>query len=239
MDSPSIGHRQADRPEARLGTAAVKPTVFIVDDDISVCGFLRSVVESAGWRSETFSSAREFLSRPRTLVPSCVVLDVGLPDLSGLDVQQRIADRNDMPVIFITGSADVAVAVSAMKAGAAEFLTKPCRVDVLLQTIGRAVERSTAALALEAEILALRGRYAELSSREREVMALVVAGRLNKQIGGELEIAEITVKGHRGNVMRKMNARSVPDLVTMAALLGLLPGPAFGEKWRSASRRSS
>jgi FixJ family two-component response regulator len=215
-------------------TVAAKPTIFIVDDDISVCALLRSVVESAGWRSETFASARDFLSRPRTLVPGCLVLDFGLPDLNGLDVQQRIADRNDLPVIFLTGSADVAVAVSAMKAGAAEFLTKPCQVDVLVKTIGRAVERSTAALGLEAEVTLLRGRYAELSAREREVMALVVAGRLNKQIGGELDITEITVKGHRGNVMRKMNARSVPDLVTMAALLGLLPGPAFGDKWRTA-----
>ena len=219
--------------------SAVRPTVFIVDDDISVCAFLRSVVESAGWRSETFASAREFLSRPRTLVPSCLVLDIGLPDLNGLDVQQRIADRADMPIIFLTGSADVGVAVSAMKAGAAEFLIKPCRVDVLLKTIGRAVEQSTAALGLEAEIQVLRGRYAELSVREREVMALVIAGRLNKQVGGELGISEITVKGHRGSVMRKMNARSVPDLVTMAALLGLLPGPAFGDKRRTAPAASS
>ena len=216
-----------------LSTTA-RPTVFVVDDDISVCAFLRSVVESAGWRSETFASAHEFLSRPRTLVPSCLVLDVGLPDLNGLDVQQRIVDRSDMPIIFITGSADVAVAVSAMKAGAVEFLIKPCQVDVLLKTIGRAVEQSTAALRLEVEIQTLRGRYAELSSREREVMALVVAGRLNKQAGGDLGISEITVKGHRGNAMRKMNARSVPDLVTMAALLGLLPGPAFGDKRRTA-----
>jgi FixJ family two-component response regulator len=226
--------RVTDYREARSSTTAAKPIVFVVDDDISVRAFLRSVVESAGWRSETFASAHDFLARPRPLVPSCLVLDVGLPDLSGLDVQQRIVDRNDMPIIFITGSADVAVAVSAMKAGAAEFLIKPCRNDVLLRTIGRAVERSTAALRLEAEIESLRGRHAELSSRERDVMALVVAGRLNKQVGGELGISEVTVKGHRGNVMRKMNARSLPDLVTMAALLGLLPGPAFGDKWRTA-----
>jgi FixJ family two-component response regulator len=230
MTMPS---RFADHREARSRTTAVKPIVFVVDDDFAFRGFLRSVVESAGWRSETFASAREFLSRPRALVPSCLVLDVGLPDLNGLDVQQRIVDRNDMPIIFITGSGDVAVAVSAMKAGAAEFLIKPCRNDVLLKTISRAIEQSTAALRLEAEIQALRGRYAELSAREQEVMALVVAGRLNKQVGGELGITEITVKGHRGNVMRKMNARSVPDLVTMAALLGLLPGPAFGDKWRT------
>ena len=225
--------RVADHREAKSGTTTVRPTVFVVDDDISCCAFVRSVVESAGWRSETFASAHEFLSRPRMLVPSCLVLDVGLPDLNGLDVQQRIVDRNDMPIIFITGSADVAVAVSAMKAGAVEFLIKPCRADVLLKTIGRALEQSTAALRLEVEIQTLRGRYAELSSREREVMALVVAGRLNKQVGGELGISEITVKGHRGNVMRKMNARSLPDLVTMAALLGLLPERSLGGKWRS------
>ena len=225
--------RAADRGQAKSGSTTVRPTVFVVDDDISCRAFLRSVVESAGWRSETFASAHEFLSRPRTLVPSCLVLDVGLPDLNGLDVQQRIADRSDMPIIFITGHADVPVAVRAMKAGAAEFLMKPCQVDVLLKTIGRAVEQSSAALALEAEIQALRGRYAELSGREREVMALVVAGRLNKQVGGDLGISEITVKGHRGNVMRKMNARSLPDLVTMAALLGLLPERPWGDKWRS------
>jgi FixJ family two-component response regulator len=210
------------------------PVVYVVDDDVSFCAFLRSVVESAGWRSETFVSASAFLSRPRTPVPSCLVLDVGLPDLNGLDVQQRIVDRRDIPIVFVTGSADVAVAVSAMKAGAAEFLTKPCRIDVLLDTIGRAVERSTAALGLEAEVQALRARYAELSRREKEVLALVVAGRLNKQVGGELGISEITVKTHRGSMMRKMNARSVPDLVTMAALLDLLPGRAFGDPWRSA-----
>ena len=225
--------RVADHRETRSRMTAAKPIVFVVDDDISFCAFLRSVVESAGWRSETFASAHEFLSRPRARVPSCLVLDVGLPDLNGLDVQQRIVDRNDMPIIFITGDADVAVAVRAMKAGAAEFLIKPCQNDVLLKTIGQAVEQSTAALSLEAEIHVLRGRYAELTRREQEVMALVIAGRLNKQVGSELGISEITVKGHRGNVMQKMNARSVPDLVTMAALLGLLPGPAFGDKWRT------
>ena len=225
--------RVADHREAGSRTPAARPVVFIVDDDISFSAFLRSVVESAGWRSETFASAGEFLSRPRTLVPSCLVLDVGLPDINGLDVQQRIVDRNDLPIIFVTGHADVPMTVRAMKAGAAEFLIKPCRSDVVLKAIDNAVEKSTAALSLEAEVQPLRGRYAELSSREREVMALVVAGRLNKQVGGELGISEITVKGHRGNVMRKMNARSLPDLVTMAALLGLLPVSSFGDKWRS------
>lgn len=216
----------AGHQEAGAGTTEAKPIVFVVDDDVSFRGFLKSLIESAGWHTEAFASAGEFLCRPRAFVPSCLLLDVGLPDINGLDVQQRLVDRNDMPIIFITGHADVAVTVRAMKAGAAEFLTKPCRNDVLLEAIGHAVQRSTAALYRETEMQELRGRYATLSRREREVMALVVAGRLNKQVGGELGISEVTVKGHRGNVMRKMNARSVPDLVTMAALLGQLPGPA-------------
>jgi FixJ family two-component response regulator len=205
--------------EARSGTSAAEPIVFVVDDDVSVREFLKRLIESAGWQLESFASAREFLSRPRALVPSCVVLDVGLPDINGLDVQQRLADRNDMPIIFITGRTDVAMTVRAMKAGAAEFLTKPFRSDALLEAIRHAVERSRAALNREAEMQALRGRYASLSGREREVMALVVAGRLNKQVGGELGISEITVKAHRGKAMRKMNARSLPDLVNIAAKL--------------------
>jgi FixJ family two-component response regulator len=212
----------ADQPGTRSHGTAVKPIVFVVDDDDSFRRFLKSLVESAGWQPETFASAGEFLSRPRALVPSCLVLDVGLPDLNGLDLQQRIVDRNDMPIIFITGHADVPVTVRAMKAGAAEFLIKPCANDVLLRAIGHAVEQSTAALDQEAEMQALHGRYAALSRREREVMALVVAGQLNKQVGAELGISEITVKAHRGRMMRKMNALSLPDLVTMAALLGLL-----------------
>ncbi|MCI0429872.1 MAG: response regulator [Rhodospirillales bacterium] len=197
-----------------------------MDDDVSFRGFLKSLIESAGWQSETFASAREFLSRPRANVPSCLVLDVGLPDINGLDVQQRLVDRYDMPIIFVTGRADVAVTVRAMKAGAAEFLIKPCKNDVLLKAIGQAVEQSTAALCQEADMQALRARYAALSRREREVMALVVAGRLNKQVGSELGISEITVKAHRGKMMRKMNARCLPDLVTMAAMLGLSASPA-------------
>ena len=208
-------------PEARSSTSAAKPIVFVVDDDVSVRALLKRLIESAGWQSETFASAREFLSRPRALVPSCVVLDVGLPDINGLDVQQRLADRSDMPIIFITGQADVAMTVRAMKAGAAEFLTKPFGNDVLLEAIGHAVERSRVALDQEAQMQALRARYASLSSREREVMALVAAGRLNKLVGSELGISEITVKAHRGKMMRKMNARSLPELVHMAAKLGL------------------
>jgi FixJ family two-component response regulator len=216
MLSPAAtGHEPGPR------TLAVKPVVFVVDDDVSFRGFLKSLIESAGWQSEIFASAREFLSRPRSLVPSCLVLDVGLPDINGLDVQQRLAHRNDMPIIFVTGHVDVAMTVRAMKAGAAEFLTKPFKNDVLLEAIGHAVEQSMAALDQEAEMQALRARYAALSRREREVMALVVAGRLNKQVGGELGISEITVKAHRGKMMRKMNARCLPDLVNMAAKLGL------------------
>ena len=196
--------------------------VFVVDDDVSFGGFLKRLIEAAGWQSETFASAREFLSHPQALVPSCVVLDVGLPDINGLDVQQRLADRSDMPIIFITGQADVAMTVRAMKAGAAEFLTKPFRNDVLLEAIGHAVVRSKAALDQEAEMQALRERYASLSQREREVMALVAAGLLNKLVGSELGISEITVKAHRGKMMRKMNARSLPELVHMAAKLGVV-----------------
>ena len=216
MITPSL---VADCPAARSSTAGATPIVFVVDDDVSFRGFLKSLIERAGWRSETFASAEEFLARSRALEPSCLVLDVGLPDINGLDVQQRLVDRNVMPIIFISGRADVAMTVRAMKAGAAEFLTKPCKNDVLLEAIGCAVTQSTAALGQEAEMQTLRGRYATLSCREREVMALVVAGRLNKQVGGELGISEITVKAHRGQVMRKMKAHSLPDLVTMAARL--------------------
>jgi FixJ family two-component response regulator len=209
-----------DSCEARLGTSAAKPIVFVVDDDASVREFLKRLIESAGWQMESFASAREFLSYPRALVPSCLVLDIGLPDINGLDVQQRLADRNDMPIIFITGQADVATTVRAMKAGAAEFLTKPFASDVLLEAIRHAVERSRAVLEREAEMQLLRERYASLSVREREVMALVVAGRLNKLVGSALGISEITVKAHRGKMMRKMQARSLPELVNIAAKLG-------------------
>jgi FixJ family two-component response regulator len=196
------------------------PIVFIVDDDLSVRESLELLVDSAGWQPESFACAQEFLARPRPLVPSCLVLDVDLPDLSGLDLQKRIAaERIDMPIIFITGYGDVPTSVQAMKAGAVEFLTKPFRDDVLLSAIRHAIERSRAALGHEAEMRALRDRHESLTLREREVMALVVAGLLNKQVGGELGISEITVKAHRGKMMRKMRASSLAALVNMAARL--------------------
>jgi FixJ family two-component response regulator len=198
--------------------------VFVVDDDISVRESLELLIRCAGWQPETFASAQEFLARPRLLVPSCLVLDVTLPGLNGLDLQKRIAvDRIDMPIIFITGYGDVPTTVQAMKAGAVEFLTKPFGDDVLLSAIRHAIERSRAALGHEAEMQVLRDRYASLTPREREVMALVASGLLNKQVGGELGISEITVKAHRGQVTRKMKADSIADLVNMAARLRLVP----------------
>jgi FixJ family two-component response regulator len=200
------------------------PIVFVVDDDVSVRESLESLIRCAGWQPETFASAQEFLSRPQVDAPSCLVLDVTLPDLSGLELQKRVAvDRIEMPIIFITGYGDVPMTVQAMKAGAVEFLTKPFGDDVLLSAIRHAIERSQSALDHEAETRALRECYASLSRREREVMALVVSGLLNKQVGGELGISEITVKAHRGKVMRKMKAHSLADLVTMAARLHVAP----------------
>ena len=206
--------------------APATPIVFVVDDDISVRESLQLLIQCAGWHPETFASAQEFLDRPRSLVPTCLVLDVSLPGLNGLDLQKRVAiERPDMPIIFITGYGDVPTTVQAMKAGAVEFLTKPFSDDALLNAIRQAVERSRVALGYETEIRALRDCYASLTPRERQVMALVAAGLLNKQVGGELNISEITVKAHRGQVMRKMKADSLADLVNMAARLRLARSP--------------
>jgi len=205
------------------------PIVFIVDDDISVRESLESLVLSGGWRAETFASAKDFLDRPRVIAPSCLVLDVNLPDLSGLDLQKRVVDRVDMPLIFITGYGDVPTTVQAMKAGALEFLTKPYRGEVVLAAIENAIARSRVALARQAKVTSIRDHYASLSRREREVMALVVSGRLNKQVGGELGISEITVKAHRAQVMRKMRADSLADLVRIATRLeAILIGESSG-----------
>ena len=199
----------------------VASIVFVVDDDVSVRESLELLIHTAGWQPHAFASAQDFLSCPRAAVPSCLVLDVTLPGLNGLELQRQLADRTDMPIIFITGHGDVPMSVQAMKAGAVEFLTKPFRDDVLLNAISGAIERSRAALRLNSEMGALKNRYESLTPREREVMTLVVSGLLNKQVGGELGISEITVKAHRGQVMRKMKADSLPDLVTQAARLGL------------------
>ena len=202
------------------------PAVFVVDDDVSVRESLELLLRCAGWRVETFASAQEFLARPPANCASCLVLDVSLPGLSGLDLQKYLAsDRTDMPIIFITGHADIPMTVRAMKAGAVEFLTKPFRDDVLLDAIRNAVERSEAERGRQAELSALRDWYASLSRREREVMTRVVSGRLNKQVAADLGISEITVKAHRGHLMRKMHADSAADLVMMGARLRLAPLP--------------
>ena len=201
-----------------------KPIVFVVDDDISVRESLELLIHFAGWQPETFASAEELLARPRVLTPNCLVLDISLPDLNGLELQKLIGtDRSDMPIIFITGHGDVPMTVQAMKGGAVEFLTKPIDDDALLVAIRSAIKRSAAAVDEQAELNVLRDCYEALTPREREVMQQVVSGMLNKQIGLKLEISEITVKAHRGKMMQKMKADSVADLVKMAVRLGLTP----------------
>src|SRR5579863_2308928 len=205
---------------------AATPIVFVVDDDISVRESLELLIRNEGWQPETFASAQEFLDRPRIFAPSCLVLDVSLPGLNGLELQKRVAvERSDLPIIFITGHGDVPMTVQAMKAGAVEFLTKPFGDSALLSAIRHSLERSRAALAHETEMQALQACDASLTQREKEVMALVVCGLLNKQVGGELGISEITVKAHRGQVMRKMKADSLPDLVKISERLQLTASP--------------
>jgi FixJ family two-component response regulator len=198
------------------------PTVFVVDDDGSVRESLESLITCAGWQPEVFASAPEFLARPCTPGATCLVLDVDLPGMKGLDVQGLVADRKHMPVIFITGHGDVASTVRAMKAGAIEFLTKPFDVHVLIDAIRRGLERSQAILGVEQKLQALRALLRTLTPRERDVMSLITAGMLNKQVAGMLGISEITVKAHRGKAMRKMKARSFADLVRMAGDLHLV-----------------
>ena len=222
--------RCTDSDDPRPGWSSAPdrtPFVFVVDDDISVRESLEALIGTQGWQAECFASARDFLARPRVEAPNCLILDVNLPDLNGLDLQAQIAgERFDMPIIFITGFGDIPMTVRAIKAGAVEFLTKPFDDDALIGAIRNAIDHSAARLSDEAELRTLRDCYASLSRREREVMALVVAGRLNKQVGGELGISEITVKAHRGRVMEKMMAHSFADLVRMSAALGqALPPP--------------
>jgi FixJ family two-component response regulator len=200
--------------------STTKPIVFVVDDDKWVRESLETLIQDEGWQSETFATAQDFLDRPRAFTPSCLVLDISLPGLNGLELQKRVAvERSDIPIIFITGHGDIPMTVGAMKAGAVEFLTKPFNDEVLLTAIRQALERSRLALAREAERQELRDRFASLTPRERNVMALVVSGLLNKQVAGELGITESTVKAHRGQVMQKMKANSVADLVKMSARL--------------------
>ena len=198
------------------------PIVFVVDDDISVRESLELLIGNEGWHVETFTSAEEFLNRPREPVPSCLVLDISMPGLNGLELQKRLAvERHEMPIIFVTGHGDVPKTVQAMKAGAVEFLTKPFSDSTLLSAIGGAIERSKVLIGRDAEFRTLKARYARLSSREREVMALVVLGLANKQVASELGISEITVKAHRGSMMRKMEADSLAELVNQGARLRL------------------
>ena len=213
--SGTLGHEVGSSP-----MATAKPIVFVVDDDVWIRESLQTLLRDEGWHSETFASAQEFLDRPRAFIPSCLVLDISLPGLNGLELQKRIAvERTEMPIIFITGHGDIPMSVGAMKAGAVEFLTKPFNDEVLLTAIRQALERSRQALAQETKILELLDRYASLTPRERDVMGLVVSGLLNKQVAGELGITESTVKAHRGQVMQKMKANSVADLVKMTAIL--------------------
>jgi len=216
LSPPSTGH-----DIEAVSTSADKSVVFVVDDDVSVRESLELLIRAAGWQPEAFASPEEFLSRPRAAVPCCLVLDVTLPGLNGLELQQRLAERTEMPIVFITGHGTVPMSVQAMKAGAVEFLTKPLEKDVLLDAIRGAIERSRLALRLASQMRTLRMRYESLTPRERQVMALVVSGLLNKQVGGELGLSEITVKKHRGRMMGKMKADSLPDLVTMATRLGV------------------
>jgi FixJ family two-component response regulator len=210
------------RPPRLLAMPPTKPTVVVVDDDISVRQSLELLIQDEGWQPALFESAQEFLAQLPTVVPSCLILDVNLPDLSGLDIQQRICDeKSSTPIIFITGFGDIPTSVRAMKAGAAEFLTKPFDDAILIGAIRDAVLRSQANLKREGVQRQLQERFALLSKREREVMNLVVKGLMNKQVAFELEISEITVKAHRGRVMEKMRAITFVDLVNMAGRLGI------------------
>jgi FixJ family two-component response regulator len=209
-----------------LAMPPTTPTVVVVDDDISIRESLELLIQNEGWQAALFESAQDFLERLPGVIPSCLILDVNLPDLNGLDIQQRISDeKSSTPIIFITGYCDIPTSVRAMKAGAAEFLTKPLDDEIIIGAIREAVQRSEVNLKREGAQRQLQERYALLSKREREVMNLVVKGLMNKQVGFELDISEITVKAHRGRVMEKMRAVTFVDLVNMAGKLGISTGP--------------
>ena len=211
-------HHAFDQQLGLPSIPCVTSMVFIIDEDISVRNSLESLIQCEGWQAETFASAPEFLARPRPLVPSCLILALSHSDMNGLKVQKQIArERPGMPIIIVSSHGDIPTIVQAMKAGAVDFLMKPCRQDVLLPTVRQSLQRSAAALEREMELREIRDRYASLTPRERQVMELVVSGLLNKQVGGELGISEITVKAHRGQAMQKMKANSLANLVRMAA----------------------
>src|SRR5215468_70679 len=223
----NITYTLGQKLNSRLNSTPT-PIVFLIGDDISEQDSLKSLTNREGWEFETFESAREFLARPRPLVPSCLVLDVSLPDLNALDLQKRIAvERSGMPIIFISGRGDIRTTVEAMKAGAVDFLVKPFRDDVLLMSIRESLERSRVAVDREVALHDLRDSYASLTPRERQVMALVVSGLLNKQVAWELGIGESTIKAHRGQVMQKMKANSLADLVKMANSLDPVRGTIY------------
>ncbi len=211
------------QPASATRESPVTPVVYVVDDDVSVRESLELLIRCNGWRPVTFETGEEFLSRPPSCAPSCLLLDHKLPNISGLALQKRlIADRVDMPVIFVTCYGNVPLVVEAMKAGAIEFLNKPFDDGLLLAAITHAIECSRKLLERQATLKALADRYASLTRRERQVMQLVVTGKKNKAVGFEMNISEITVKAHRGNVMQKMRAESLAALVTMAAELRLI-----------------
>jgi FixJ family two-component response regulator len=218
--SSTHGHARASPRELHA-----TPVVYVVDDDVSVRESLELLIRCNGWRPETFETGEEFLSRPREFAPSCLLLDYKLPDTNGLALQQRLlADRVEIPVIFITSYGAVSLAVEAMRGGAVEFLSKPCDNDLLLAAITQAIERSRKAFARQMGLRVLVARHGSLTRRERQVLQLVVSGKTNKAIGFEMTISEITVKAHRGSVMRKMQATSLAELVKMAAELQITEG---------------